>query len=476
MLPHPNVTFGGGAQEATITPLGLFLLLVAVVLVLLLPRKHAIVPFLLFVTLVPFGQSFYLDGVHLFADRILILVACLRFLAQPLYSQEVFAGGFNNIDKVFLTWALSRATAFILLYHVGGAVVNQVGFLWDVLGGYFLIRCLIRNVNDIHLVAKVLVLIAGIIACCMLYEHFKLTNIFAALMGGQIVPDFRGGKYRCRGPFEQEILASVFGGTLLPLFVWLWTAAKSEVAAKAIALLGLLSSAIITITAASSTGIAAAVVGIGALCLWPLRKHVRFVLWGLVVMIFALAIAMKAPIWFILARVDFVGGSTGWDRANLIDQCVRHFSSWWLVGTADNANWGFFTWDLCNQFVAEAEQGGLLTLILFIVLVTRSFKKIGFARKKVRTQTHEWLLWTTGCILCAHVAGFIGVSYFDQSKFWWFVTLAMIPAAAKVVRTPGGDQPKAARVAQVRAFRSDEIKGTSAATVGARSVIHDPVP
>jgi hypothetical protein len=447
MPPHPNVTFGGGAQDTTITPLCLFLLFVAVVLVLVLPRKHAIVPFLCFVTLVPIGQAFYIGGVHLFADRILILVACLRFLTKPLYPKGRLAGGFSNIDKVFLMWALGRATAFSLLYHIGGAVVNQVGFLWDVLGAYFLIRCLIRDPDDIHLVAKVFVPIAGIIASCMLYEHFKLTNVFALLMGGQVAPDFRAGKYRCRGPFEQEILASVFGGTLLPLFVWLWTATQSKVVAKGLALLGLLSSAIITIMANSSTGIAAGAIGIGTLCLWPLRRQVRWMLWGIVAIILALAIVMKSPVWFVLARIDFVGGSTGWDRANLINQCVRHFSSWWLVGTADNANWGFFTWDLCNQFVAEAEQGGLLTLILFIVLVTRSFKKIGLTRKNVRTP-QEWLLWTTGCVLCAHIAGFIGVSYFDQIKYWWFVTLAMIPAAGMALRTSAANQPKVVCVAR----------------------------
>ena len=39
-------------------------------------------------------------------------------------------------------------------------------------------------------------------------------------------------------------------------------------------------------------------------------------------------------------------------------------------------------------------------------------------------------MWTIGCILCAHLAGFFGISYFDQIKQWWFVTLAMIPAAS----------------------------------------------
>ncbi len=216
--------------------------------------------------------------------------------------------------------------------------------------------------------------------------------------------------------------------------------------AKVGAVLGLISSAIITIAASSSTGISAAAVGVGTLCLWPFRKRVRWMLWGLVAAVLGLALVMKAPVWFVLARVDFAGGSTGWDRANLIDQCVRHFSSWWLVGTADNDKWGFYTWDLCNQFVAEAVQGGLATLILFTVLISRSFRKIGAARKMAANRTQEWLLWTIGCILCAHIAGFFGISYFDQMKYWWFVTLAMIPAATMAVQESASKRPKAAVV------------------------------
>ena len=94
---------------------------------------------------------------------------------------------------------------------------------------------------------------------------------------------------------------------------------------------------------------------------------------------------MKAPVWFILARVDFAGGSTGWDGVNLIDQCVKHFGSWWLIGTADNVNWGFDTWDLCNQFVAEAVQGGLATLILFLILIFYCFRRLGRARQMTHT-------------------------------------------------------------------------------------------
>ncbi len=431
MDPHPNITFGGGAAESTMTPIALVAMLIAGVLMFVLPRKWMVVPFLLFTFLVPLGVQVNVGGLHFYGLRIVILCGCLRLLVKSFSANSIFAGGFTRIDKIFLLWAFCRATAFVLLYHVGAAVVNQLGFIWDTLGGYFLVRYLIRDVNDIQRVAKVFVVIAVIMAACMVYEHYKLTNVFGLLMGGRLVPDIRNGNVRCRGVFQMEIIASTFGGTLVPFFIWLGSASKARIAA----VLGLIASVIITITASSSTGISAAAVGIGALCLWSFRKYTRWILWGLVAMILGLALVMKAPVWFILARVDFVGGSTGFDRAILIDQCVRHFGSWWLVGTADNDTWGFWTWDLCNQFVAEAVQGGLATLILFIVFIARSFRRIGIAMKISSNRAQKWLLWTIGCILCSHLAGFFGISYFDQMQDWWFVTLAMIPAATVAVRS-----------------------------------------
>lgn len=430
MPSYPNITFGGGAAESTMTPIALVAMIIAAVLMFALPRKWVIVPLLFFTFLIPLGEQFNIGGLHLFAHRIVILCGCFRMLVKSFSANRLLAGGFTGIDKVFLFWALCRVAAFVLLYHVGAAVLNQLGFLWDTLGGYFLVRYLIRDVDDIRRVAKVFVVIAVIMAGCMLYEQRYLTNVFGLLMGGRVMPDIRDGHIRCRGVFQQQIIASTFGGTLVPFFIWLWSTSGVRVAA----VLGLTSSVIITITASSSTGISAAAIGIGALCLWPLRRHVRWILAGGVAAILGLSLVMKSPVWFALAHVDFAGGSTGWDRANLIDQCIRHFGDWWLVGTADNANWGYFTWDLCNQFVAEAVQGGLATLVLFLVLISQSFRRLCVARKRVHDRSREWLLWTIGCILCAHLAGFFGISYFDQMKYWWFVTLAMIPAVTAAVR------------------------------------------
>src|SRR5580704_7165372 len=127
-----RVTFGGGAAETIMSPIVLVALLLAVALVFTLPRRKIVVPFLLFVFLTPMGQNFNLGGLHIFAQRILILCGCIRVLFLSAGSENSgFAGGLNTIDKVFLGWAACRAVTFCLFYRQGGALVSQFGFLWD---------------------------------------------------------------------------------------------------------------------------------------------------------------------------------------------------------------------------------------------------------------------------------------------------------------------------------------------------------
>ena len=93
---------------------------------------------------------------------------------------------------------------------------------------------------------------------------------------------------------------------------------------------------------------------------------------------------MKAPVWALIAHIDLTGSSSGDHRYKLMDNCIRHFSDWWLIGYQYYNNWGWDMWDLCNQFVVIALTGGLLTLIFYIAIFKRSFAAIGTARKRVR--------------------------------------------------------------------------------------------
>jgi hypothetical protein len=141
---------------------------------------------------------------------------------------------------------------------------------------------------------------------------------------------------------------------------------------------------------------------------------------------------MKAPVWFLLARLDFAGGSTGYHRAMLIDQAIQRFGDWWLIGARDNDSWGvgLDMWDVQNEFLAQGMTAGLLGLILFVLLVSRTFRLVGAARKSACSdRRQQWLIWACGAVVTAHVSAFIGSDYFDQTRFWWFTTLAIIIAS-----------------------------------------------
>jgi hypothetical protein len=185
-----------------------------------------------------------------------------------------------------------------------------------------------------------------------------------------------------------------------------------------------------TLTAHSSTPALAYVAGILGVCFWPVRKQMRLIRWGLVIAILAQAIVMKAPVWFVLNHIDLTGSSSGYHRAELIDEFVRHFSDWWLLGTDDAGTWGVDMWDVQNQYVNAGESGGLVAFVFFIVVIGRCYKRIGATRKLFsKRETDEWLVWFLGAALFANLAAFFGADYFDQSKLSWFLLLAMISAA-----------------------------------------------
>ncbi|HZR58756.1 MAG TPA: hypothetical protein VFA74_17940 [Terriglobales bacterium] len=432
-MPNQNHDIGGGATVSLLSPIVLIGMLVAIILILVLPRKYAIVPFLLCTFFVPLGQQVVLGGVHWLVCRILVLSGLVRLVVMKFNLKgSLISGGFNSVDQAFFGCALFQAVAVTLLYMQSQALINQLGFLIDWAGTYFLLRCLIRDRNDIYTTLKVLAFVTLILAVFMVREQYTLQNAFGALGGVQSVPDVREGKIRSQGVFQHALMAGTFAATLLPLFLLLWKSGK----AKSIATIGLVGSTIMTITSQSSTPLLAYVAGIIGVCLWTIRKQMRMVRWAIVITLISLALVMKAPVWFVIAHIDLTGGSSGYHRAELVDQFIRHLGDWWLIGTNNAANWGFDMWDTQNQYVNIGETGGLAAFILFITMITRMFKRLGKARRAVAGYNkQEWLVWFLGCALFAHLTAFFGVNYFDQSKVSWFALMAMISAVTNI-QTP----------------------------------------
>jgi hypothetical protein len=422
-----RIRFGGGTADTILHPFFAVAMVLAIILILCLPRKYVVVSLLFGTFTIPLGQVVVLAGMHFTVLRILILVGLLRWaVSQRPSADGVFTGGFNPVDRVTVLWTSMTFVIFSIQWMESQAFIRSLGDLLDKLGGYLVLRFFIQDTEDIKRVLKVFAAICVLMGVCMINEQITQRNIFGLLGGTGLVPQIRDGKVRSQGAFGVYIDAGVFAGTLIPLFIWLWAGAKSRLAAG----LGILGATAMTVTSNASTSQLAYVSGLVALCFWPLRNRMRQFRWGLVIVLTALHFVMKAPVWALIARIDLTGSSSGYHRYQLVDNCIRHFTDWWLLGTKVYDSWGWDMWDLSNQFVACAFTGGLVVMALFIAILSRSFGAIGKARKLVEgNRAEEWYLWYLGAALFATVVAFFGCSYMAQMQMEFFALLSMISVA-----------------------------------------------
>jgi hypothetical protein len=419
-----HLRFGGGATETMLHPLVAVWLLIAVVLILTRPRGQALTVFLLSCFSIPIGQVIVLGTLHFSVLRILVLAGLVRRAFRQ--SGGKFPGGFNGVDQVVVLWTVSALITLSLQWMNSQALIHNLGDFLDTLGGYFVVRFLIPDGQAIRRTIKVLAVVCIIQGAFMINEQITHVNVFGYLGNGWIGVTVRDGKIRSEGVMGC-IYAGVFGGVLIPWFLWLWTTGKSRI----LALAGFAGGTAMAITSNSSTSLLALGGSLVGLAFWPLRKQMRLVRWGLASTLVTLHLVMKAPVWALIAHIDLTGSSSGDHRYKLMDNCIRHFSDWWLIGYKYYETWGWDMWDLCNQFVVVALTGGLLTLIFYIAVFKRSFAAIGTARKQVNgDRAREWLLWCLGADLFANVVSHFGINYMAQLMMSLFPLLACISVAA----------------------------------------------
>jgi hypothetical protein len=425
----PPQAFGGGAAESTITVPSLILIALSLAFILFGNPKRVSAAALLTLILIPAGNVIVIGGLHLMPARIIAVLGCGRLAVSQELSFKLNQLPFewNSLDSVYVAWALSASIFTILLWHTSGALALECARLSTSLGIYFLFRVVIRDEQDVEASIKTLAIASLIIALEMVYEHAYRQNLFGSLLGGvETSPLIRAGNVRAQGPFRHSISAGVFGATLVPLILWLKTRGKSPWLMTA----GVISCTAMVVMSASSTPVGSYAGAIAALAFWPIRASMRIVRWGIVGGILALNAVMKAPVWYAIAHVGIVSGSTASFRAELINGFVQHFSEWWLSGVKSTYEWGPSMWDLSNEFVRQGIGGGIVTVILFIGIITTSYSRIGTARKRaIGEPRREWRMWLLGCAMFAHINAFFGVSYWDAVQFAWIAFLVMISAA-----------------------------------------------
>lgn len=424
-----HVLFGADG-ETSVHPVVLIATIVAIILMFVVPRKWVVAPLLFLSIMSPLGQRVMVGSFHFQIFRILVIFAWIRLLIERFGIEgQASRIRINSVDKAVIFYTLTCVFCYTLLWQSSAAFFDEVGKSYNVLGFYFAFRFFIRNRKDVERTITSLIFTALPIAAVMLNEQMTGRNILGIFGGVPEHSAIREGYIRSQGPFTVYLTAGAFGATLLPLVLCLWYKRGS----RWVASLGLVAAITITITSRTSTAISAALGAVIALAMWPLRDKMRSVRRIIVAILITLHLTMKAPVWALIARIDIVGGSTGWHRFKIVDNLIHHFWDWWLLGSNNYWTWdgGDDMWDAANQYVSTGENTGLLSLIFFIAAIVYCFKYLGTARKAAgRDYQQAWFVWLLGAALFSNTIAFMGISYYDQTSIYWYALLAMIVATS----------------------------------------------
>jgi hypothetical protein len=414
---------------SNINPIALGFLLVMALFVLCGERRKAVGAFLITAAFIPLGQQLVVGPLHFHFFRLLILCGFARVMIHG----EMQGFQTNKIDKLIIAISIAGFVFGLMREFSVQSIISNLGISYNTLGTYFLVRFLIKDNEEFASHLRVLALIGVVVAASMTIEMLSHRNPFYILGGVDEFATERDGRYRCQGPFRNPILAGTFGATLFPLMVGLWFQDRPKFSR---ALLGIAGAILIVYASGSSGPLLSFGCTLIAFALWKWRFKMHLFRRGIVAMLILLAMLMKAPIWFIIARISDITGGTGWHRSYLIDVFIKHFNEWWLIGTSYTAHWGPAgqvlavnpnMMDITNHYVAQGIAGGIWQLALFIALIVCCYQVIGrLVHSEPSGALENKLLWAVGVSLTAHCVSFISISYFDQIEVFWFYLIAVI--------------------------------------------------
>lgn len=417
--------------------IGLGLTIMMSLLIFFLPRRYASIPLFIIACYMTIGQQVNVESLSITMVRVIVLSGLVRVAVR----RELFSFRLNMLDRLVLFYVLSAVIINTASRQTVTDFINRIGFAYNALGGYFLFRSLLRDIDDLKLATRFLVFVSVPLAIAMVVEKMTGNNVFAIFGGVPATSELRGATVRCQGPFRHPITAGTFGATQIAPYIALWVQPR----ARKYALVGVLAASVIMLTPSSSGPLMTYILSLAGLAAWRFHKRLKVVIWGgLLAMVFV-HLFMSAPIWFIIPRLSRIVGGTGYHRAQLIDQAIKHFSEWWLGGTNFTAHWMPITLennpnmvDITNFYLSQGLQGGIVQLGLFVAVLTCAFRYIGLPRRGGQgvgsasaRGVDDLFVWSLGIALFGHAISFMSVSYFDQLIFFFYLILAMISAVGE---------------------------------------------
>jgi hypothetical protein len=409
-------------NQTTLHPLGMAVVLVMGVLTLTLPRRYATFPILVVVCFIPTTQRWVLLGLDFTLLRTMVMFGWLRLMMRG----EFKGARMHRIDYAVILFAVVGSAAYTLLRGDFSALVYRAGTSFDALGMYFLFRYLVRTWTDLDRFVSCTILISIPVAVCFLIEKNTGRNPFSIFGGVSEFTHIRDGRLRCRGAYSHPIHAGCFWAALVPLIAYKWHCGRKG---RRDAVIGLVCAASIIISCASSTPVVGLAAAAGGMLLFRFRYFMHTIRWGVICMLVLLHLVMEQPVWHLLSRIDIAGGSTGWHRFYLVDQAIKRFGEWCLLGVESTAHWGHGLYDVTNQYIVEGTRGGFLTLVFFCLIIGFAFAGVGRQVRINRSSKRvQYLAWALGVSLFVHAVNMVATSYFGGIMLGLYGTFGMVGA------------------------------------------------
>ena len=150
-------------------------------------RRVAVAGFFLLLFFVSTSQRVVIGGMDFSFVRILVIVGAVRVLMRGESSNFRF----RLQDGLILAFVLTSLLATVV--RTGGeGTINRLGFSLDVLGLYFLFRCLVRSQDDLVWVLRIVVFPMILVAIFFLIERATGRNGFYIFGGVSEITDDAG--------------------------------------------------------------------------------------------------------------------------------------------------------------------------------------------------------------------------------------------------------------------------------------------
>lgn len=400
--------------------------LILAVAQLLLSKRWAFLPLLL--ATCHLGNVEFLG--QLTAVRLIILLGLIRALMGGFLA----ASPRDPINLVFYVFGFFAVLSGLAHGSEPNPFSLRIGLAFNVIGCTLYTRSYVSDETALrtYLVSVAIILIP--LAALMLAEKVTGKNVYLAsgltLHGGGV----REGRMRACGPFRSPILAGTAGAVGLPLALYLLKRRTGW------GVLAAGSCVTVAVASGSSGPLSALFVGAGCVCLWRVRSHLRQIQIGLSILAVLYMIIKGRPIWYVMASIDIVGGSTGWHRARLMDQGFHYLGEWWLAGTdytrhwmATGVSWSQNHTDLTNYYLHLGVIGGLALPLCVLSVIVICFRRIGaivIRWPDGGSAPDRFLFWCAGSSLAAHSISFVSVSYFDQIFVLFYSLVGAIGCAS----------------------------------------------